>query len=53
MKGSDLTFTQSDSVIPGAVLNSKPKVLLKDVLGLLEHWLKALAMSEFNLKRHL
>jgi hypothetical protein len=37
VKGSDLTFTQSDSVIPGAVLNSKPKVLLKDDLGLLEH----------------
>ena len=27
--------------------------LLKDFLGLLEHWRKALAMSEFNLKRHL
>jgi hypothetical protein len=29
VKGSDLTFTQRDSVIPGAVLNSKPKVLLR------------------------
>ena len=53
MKDSDLTFTQRDSVVPEAVLNSKLKVLLKDDLGLLEHWWKALAMSEFNLKRHL
>jgi hypothetical protein len=35
------------------ILNFKPMVLFKDVLGLLEHWWKALAMSEFNLKRHL
>jgi hypothetical protein len=37
VKDSDLTFTQRDSIIPGTELNSKPKVLLKDDLGLLEH----------------